>query len=390
MTCDPQDFRRHSSIAACRLRPSAQQHPKLLACSNAEAMKSTALSADDDWFEREFAASAQRCVRGEQLLVQPVNADAEIFFEMRTDIRGMLALNCEAGLVWAELLVEGFPEFKGLSCEVMLLHTVAHSLAHRLPQRSGQLDFIEYWAGSASLTKEHVRLGARCARFDKVYDQGHDCSTPEGLRRWLESLNHVVESGSVWCGTQCSSFLLMCMSKSRRRPENGYHGDMSRAFVKEGNRHMKVLSLLYFVAWLLRVDVVLEQPTESVSPLIQPLKCVLQFVGAVRTHTWLGHKDFGGPSPKPIQLWHTSSKYAALKRKRPCSKPTLQLVTKLKGKRFRGDPKLLKASQVYPPGFALAAAIANVAATQVVTPPARDASPCRRRKRHNARRRSSV
>ena len=165
-----------------------------------------------------------------------------------------------------------------------------------------------------------------------------NCSTGTGLRLWLDVLCCVRQGGSVWFGTQRGSFLRMCLHTSKRSHENDYIGDESRPFVKEGNRQMAVTALLAFLAHLLGLHFVLEQPLQSVLPLMEPLKSVLAFTGATRTGTWLG--QFGGSSPKPLQLWH-SNKFGTLKRCRPkCKleggKRWEKLVTKLKGKRFRG------------------------------------------------------
>ena len=252
----------------------------------------------------------------------------------------------------------------------MLLGLVAHSRAFReqcLRQRSTKVQtaFIEFWAGAGVLTKEHIRLGWTCSRFDRAYSNSHDCSIGVGLRLWVDELCQVSKGGYIWCGTQCSSFLQMCVSTSGRRRSNGFYGDESRKFVREGNRQMKVLSLLFVVASLLNVDVVLEQPSQSVLPHMQPLRLAMDFAGAMKTTTWLG--EYGGISPKPIQLWHTASKFRALaRRRRRGIQHGSRLVTRLPGNKFRGNPKALKLSQVYPCEFAVAVSI--LATTQDGTP----------------------
>ncbi len=75
----------------------------------------------------------------------------------------------------------------------------------------------------------------------------HGCSSASGLRLWLEVLCHVCEGEAIWCGTQCSSFLLLCLSKSNRREHNGYVADTNREIVRDGNRQMVVAN--WVVGW---------------------------------------------------------------------------------------------------------------------------------------------
>jgi len=197
-----------------------------------------------------------------------------------------------------------------------------------------------------------------CCRLDRKYSNSQNCSTSNGLRSWLGVLRCVRQGGSVWFGTQRSSFLNLTRFHSKRRRDNGYVGDEGHAFVKEGNRQMAVTSLLVLLAHLLGVHFVLEQPLQSVLPLIEPLRSALDFTGATRATTWLG--ALGGTSPKPLQIWHSRGKFKSLARPRPLSDFPAKLVIQLKGKRFRGHRSRLKESEVYPQEFA--AAVASVLA----------------------------
>ena len=330
---------------------------ELASCSRAESeasqgKSSVRLRSKTFQLEGRFEASARpESVINMSTVLTPVEADKH--FASLTDIRGFLARQSGvATKLWFDLLAEACPELKEICIEMMLLSLV--SCAHD-NRASGvaDTDFVEYWAGSGALTKEFIRVGQRCFRLDKAYSNHHSCSTAEGLRLWLVTLCSVRRGGLIWCGTQCSSFLRMCMSRSKRTAENAYLGDTSRAFVVEGNRQMVVLSIIAFVALLVGVDFILEQPTQSLLPCMEPLKSTLAFIGATRTVTWLG--EFGAESPKPLQLLHSSSKYAALARTRPRpSEEKISLVEKLPGGKFRGKPDALKKSQVYPERFAAA------------------------------------
>ena len=319
----------------------------------------------DQWAgENTFKASA----RTETLVdlavaVELVDVSESNLFEAAVDIRGFLARAQSSGFRaqerWADLLGESFPEWRGKPLEAQLLSLVkrCHDLRRPCSDAGCQrVQMIEYWAGSGNLTRAHIDIGLRCMRFDIDYSPSHDCTSSQGLRLWIEGLCRTEVGSIIWCGTQCSSFLLICLAQSQRKQANGFVGDESREFVRRGNAQMYVVSLLFFLAWLLKDAAVLEQPTQSVLPLLQPLAAVLEFVSAVRTVTWLG--QFGGCSPKPLQLWHTSPSYAALRRTRPDGKmrASLQTLTKRDGQKYSGKAKKMKQSQEYPRSFAEAVA----------------------------------
>ena len=144
-------------------------------------------------------------------------------------------------------------------------------------QSGGQYKFIEYWAGRGENTKAHDAAGlSKAVMFDKLIHASHDCLTAIGVRLWLDTLALTVERGVVWMATQCSSFIFMNNSQS--------------------NDQMVVTSLMFFLAWLIRAEPVLEQPMGSVLPGIKPLSIVLGFVKASYTSTWLGHSERGAQS----------------------------------------------------------------------------------------------
>ena len=74
---------------------------------------------------------------------------------------------------WAPLLAAAFPESAGATLENMLLLLVGRCHAHRQSGEPGT-ECIEFWAGLANLTLEHVRQGLACRRFDKAYSSAHN------------------------------------------------------------------------------------------------------------------------------------------------------------------------------------------------------------------------
>ncbi len=285
-------------------------------------------------------------------LTQPYPcSDAGLVFAASVETRAFLQLDLESGGTaardWAPLLAAAFPECAGETLENMLMFLVRRCHAHRQSGEPGT-ECIEFWAGSANLTLEHVRQGLTCRRFDKVYSSTHDCSRPHGLRLWLDELCRSAPECLVWNGTQCSSFVGLCIHQSKRRASNNYLGDESRRFVQQGNTQMRVVSLIVFLSSVLGNRAVLEQPSSSCLPSIEPLRSVLKFSRSMCTTTWLGR--FGGATPKPLQLWHVCPAYAALRRTRPPG--CFGRLTVKKGRRYTGKSKALKASQAYPAEFA--------------------------------------
>jgi hypothetical protein len=110
--------------------------------------------------------------------------------------------------------------------EVMLLVLVMRTYRNRgLPDFSGvQVQAIEYFAGEAAVTREHLSLGFSASRFDVEYYQRHDCLAEAGQSLWLDELAYSSAGSLQWFGTQCSSWVVMCRGQSRRSSLNGYWG----------------------------------------------------------------------------------------------------------------------------------------------------------------------
>ena len=278
-------------------------------------------------------------------------------------IKGFLEKDKESGgsaaEVWPELITDALPQLRGYSLLLMLLLLVAVAMRNRKGS-TGLWQLIEYFAGRAELTKAHIELGlVHSSRLDKDYGEHHDCLTRVGLAHWLCDLLLAGPTALIWFGTQCSSFVLMCKSVSKRSASNGWLGDTGKTFVKDGNKQMHITSLMYFVSWLIGCCPVLEQPLSSVLPKICPLSTVLRFTRSKRTVTWMGSSK--GGSPKPLQLFHTAAAYQTLKRPCPAFKFRQNILVNRfcdkNGKtKFRGA-KCLKASQEYTAEFGRAVAV---------------------------------
>ena len=258
--------------------------------------------------------------------------------------------------IWPELLVRAFPELNGKPLRTMLSLMVARTFKNRYSHTLPLRQCVEFFAGRAQLTYAHLERGLCCTRFDKDYGAEHNCLEQAGLRRWLNELCFADEGALVWLGTQCSSFLTMCRKQSQRQASNGFLGDVTKEFVRQGNSQMEVSSLIWFLAWLGQCQPFLEQPLSSVLPKLRPLTTVLQFTSAIRSTTW--HGAFGGESAKPLQMWHIDERYGRLMRPRPRNLKALTTRAVRPDGRvaYSGKSKLMKASQTYTVHFGRAVA----------------------------------
>ena len=114
-------------------------------------------------------------------------------------------------------------------------------------------------------------------------------------------------------GTKCSSFVSICVSASKRWPENLYYGDTSRDFVVEGNSLLMITAVLMCLSCALGHYVALEQPLSSCMPLHPIMRSVISYFSCERTVTYLG--AFGSSSVKPVQLMSTLSLDAVVREK---------------------------------------------------------------------------
>ena len=212
-------------------------------------------------------------------------------------------------------LQEAFPEFGSTILEQMLQILVYASYCVRQGSYSGLLfQFIEYFSGMASMTREMAKLGVRVACFDSLYDPSHDCEIGAGFRRWVVTLLCTAVGASTWLGFECKSWLWLTRSVTKRSKTNVW-GDITVSCVNQGNEQIVKVSLLGVLAHLVKVGTVFEQPLSSCADKAPCFSKLLASLHARRTVTWLG--CFGFTSAKPLKLWHTQAWVGGLKRSRP-------------------------------------------------------------------------
>jgi hypothetical protein len=212
--------------------------------------------------------------------IKPIVSSVDAFLRMDAE-----KLDGLAAKTWQALIEAAYPELMGKSVQHMLLLFVGRTLRNRAVLTSKLRKCIEYFAGDSELMKAHLEMGfSGCTRWDKVFSELHDVEENGALRMWLDDLGLSAVGCLTWLGTQCSSFLVVCMAQSMRQIDNLYRGDAGRSFVEEGNRLLGITSLIWFLSWLQDGHPALEQPANSVLPKAEPLASVLSFTCAKKKH----------------------------------------------------------------------------------------------------------
>ena len=260
---------------------------------------------------------------------------------------------------WPIMLGLAYPELQGLSlCDMILkvVHRAFQNRSHGDPEAlgphgfNGLMDFIEFCAGSANLSKQLILRGYRGCSFDVLYSGDHDMMSAQGLRLYIDAIVSCVTNSLQWWGTKCSSFVQICSSVTRRSEENGWLGDYSRQCVVDGNIQCEVTSLGIFLGILTGALPLLEQPMTSCMPKTSSLNSIFQFFQFTRTGTYMG--SFEGSTVKPLQLWHLPQTFEGMARVRP--DPALfseTLASRSANGAYTGKKDLLVNSEFYTPAF---------------------------------------
>ena len=271
-------------------------------------------------------------------------------------------LGGRAWYLWPQLLILAYPHLEACSNGVDVLVSVAErALANFVNCREDEmLQFVEFCAGKAQLSREMIRRGFRKgASLDILYHQNHDMMTAKGIRTWMDMLVSSRRNSLHWFGTRCSSFVVLCLSASLRYPSNQFYGDTSRQWVEEGNLQQEVTALAMFVSILLGSIPVLEQPGSSCMMKLPSLSHVFSYFNFKKTVTYMG--SFSGRFQKQLQLWHPENTFEGLRRDKP-DPLTLELCAEVGeswagGKTFSGNKELLEISEHYTAEFGAAVAL---------------------------------
>ena len=125
----------------------------------------------------------------------------------------------QANLLWLPVLAGVYPLMKNKSLGEMLCSIVERSLYNWENFSKDTLTrCVEFCAGCGNLTRELGKWRACC--FDILYDADHDMLSKNGCRLYLDTVSSLGQMGLIWLGVPCSSWVPLCSSVSKRKPEN--------------------------------------------------------------------------------------------------------------------------------------------------------------------------
>ena len=138
---------------------------------------------------------------------------------------------------WHGLIGLAYPGLKNRTIDCQLMSIIGRAYDNRAKvvagsidvgphQCAGLLQYIEYCSGAAKLSKKLIEHGLRGCSLDIAYtaDHSHNMLMAKGLRLFLDATTACQRKALHWWGTPCSSFVILCSSKSRRAESNGWEG----------------------------------------------------------------------------------------------------------------------------------------------------------------------
>lgn len=222
-------------------------------------------------------------------------------------------------------------------------------------------DLLEICAGAARPSRLATILGLKPAAFDVLYSPAMDILTDEGFAIAVGLLLRVKEKSLCLMGPQCSSWTWMCRSVTRRTKWN-VDGDVNNRKVRDGNRMNHRISILGYIAFLIGVFFVIENPLNSLFFKTMPMTTILEAASA--SYRCVRLIAFGGATVKPLALRGTAPwlktfgapASSALKKnaKAKAKKATTTLVTRARNGGVTGNKKAMSESKVYPVSFCMA------------------------------------
>lgn len=136
---------------------------------------------------------------------------------------------------WTKMLQRAFPELRGHELAQMLQIIVVRCWTLRIFKCSNLHDFVEFCAGQGNLSRECLLLGMFGATLDIDYTPDHNMMTAKGLRIMIDCISRSKILALNWWGTKCSSHVPACYFHHQRKEANGFWGDQSLDWVRNGN-----------------------------------------------------------------------------------------------------------------------------------------------------------
>ena len=247
----------------------------------------------------------------------------------------------------------------------VLLWQILFYLSQKLPGISDpDLSCVDYYMGMGRIKRTFEEQGLSAQGYE-VHDSPtyQNACTLEGFITMILFAMRLFEEALGHWGTVCSSWVVLSRNSTLRTP--GFiRGDTTSSSVRDGNTMVCRMALTLILMTCRNCARVLEQPGSSIMHFYTAMQGYHQRYGWFETRTPMG--DFGGETLKPTVLRSNRPWIQRLKRR--ASKEDIarfkmikhnkggtskQLAPHMDGrKRFGGNSKNLKESQVYPRGYA--------------------------------------
>jgi len=225
----------------------------------------------------------------------------------------------------------------------------------------GCLQFVEYFAGSCTVTRHLQAQGYQGVPYDKLFNnvlQNVLCYKGFCFAMWLACM--VDSAGIVFLAPVCSSWVWVCRSGSGRCAAFPL-GDTSKRFVRHGNAMVSRTVLLLWILEARGVFWVLEQPLSSLLYLHCRFQQFLRIRPVYRINFFMqsfaGNDDMHDVSPKPTVLYSNRSALMKIATRaqelQSCStaRSSHTLCYEAKNGGVTGNKEALEASSAYPSLF---------------------------------------
>ena len=226
------------------------------------------------------------------------------------------------------------------------------------------VDHIEWFAGVANIHKGMKKLGLHSVALDVRYDSvHHNYIDKKGMLHSVQMQRRLRRRGGQHLATVCSSWTFVNRATSRRYDTVPLGVPPCSQSVVDANQMVSLCSLMWLWAWCAGCYTILEQPLGSLMGCHPRIVQVMRTISSFR-HLTTHMGAFGGPSPKPTNLY-ADAPYANRLVRTPtaadrarCDFEDKEIMTRdpITGSLTGG--KDMKGSQAYPEGYGLEVAAA--------------------------------
>ena len=226
------------------------------------------------------------------------------------------------------------------------------------------LSCIDYYMGLGRIRATFQRNGHEAVGFEASDSpKFQNACTLEGLVTMILFAMRLIPQGLSHWGTVCSTWVVLSRN-STMRTLTGTRGDTTSFAVRNGNRQVARMTLCLILLHCRNCCWILEQPGSSIMHLYQTMAAYFAKFGWHECRTAMG--AHGGETLKPTVLRSNRAYVHKLRRQATAEdRQRFELYREKKGsnvtrlqdgadgrKRFGGNSKNLKQSQIYPQGYA--------------------------------------